>query len=72
MDQDVIRRPHDKYAQKTTSRTAKLWSIRKPIRKGDTDRVNANIFGLVQVHPTFQREQMNGIHETVTSRNLNQ
>lgn len=45
MDPDVVWGFQDESAQRISSRTARLWSLGKPIRRTNTDRINANIFG---------------------------
>lgn len=49
MDPDVVWGFQDESAQRISSATARLWSIGKPIRRTNTDRVNANIFGFYAV-----------------------
>jgi len=49
MDPNVVWGFQDESAQKISSRTARLWSIGKPIRRANTDRENANIFGFYAV-----------------------
>lgn len=49
MDPDVVWGFQDESSQRISSRTARLWSVGKPTRKVNTDRVNANIFGFYAV-----------------------
>lgn len=49
MDPDVVWGFQDESAQRISSRTARLWSLGKPIRRTNTDRINANIFGFYAV-----------------------
>ena len=35
----------DESSQRISSRTARLWSLDKPIRRMNSDRINANVFG---------------------------
>ena len=49
MDPDVVWGFQDESAQRISSRTARLWSLSKPIRRTNTDRINAKIFGFYAV-----------------------
>ena len=49
MDPDVVWGFQDESAQRISSRTARLWPLGKPIRRTNTDRINANIFGFYAV-----------------------
>ena len=49
MDPDVVWGFQDESAQRISSRTARLWSIGKPVRRTNTDRINANIFGFYAI-----------------------
>ncbi len=40
----------DESAQRISARTARVWSEGKPIRKVNSDRVNANIFGFYAIN----------------------
>ena len=48
-DPDVVWGFQDESAQRISSRTARLWSVGKPVRRTNTDRINANIFGFYAV-----------------------
>lgn len=49
MDPDVVWGFQDESAQRISTRTARLWSLGKPVRRTNSDRVNANIFGFYAV-----------------------
>ena len=48
-DPNVVWGFQDESARGISTRAARLWSIGKPVRRINSDRVNANVFGFYAV-----------------------